>query len=327
MRKTHLTTIMGVLVTLLIGQTILSTSAIAPDEPPLYLHRVICKGYVYRHTGTPLSNVVVKVTTSSHETYRTKTNVNGYYYLAIYTNEYTNWKVSVDHPGYESQYYYIYSSGIQSRKFYIAPTDVKKIAFYFYNDKAVMSNIIKEFGSQLKKDEGFTVYYKKDIQDINAEFTKIDNLEDQDTILYLQFNGHGMRGNSKILLGYKDDGGDYWVDASYLNTQLKKLESKNIMVYIGACFSGGFIDACSKSGRFVITASDADHPTTARGKVPYSYPTFDYYFYYWLGKDKSDVEAFNRARADTLFYNQNNCPIGQNPLMNDQCAYTWFYWW
>ena len=308
--------------------TIYRSVILEPNKPTRldieYLVDFRCKGYVYDHMGNALSGATVKLIKVSGGTVLNTdtTDGNGYYDFTTEVMENLYCKIQASKSGYETHYITVYAGdGTTTYNFRIASTSALKMATFFYATDAAYYSTLKPFGDQLINEEGFdTVLYRENADDwLDVIQHDIDDLETSSSFVFIYVMAHG---------GYSSSSDDSYcamepgwfpekMYSSELASALTCLESKNIFVLIESCESGGFVDDVKSSNRFVI--STTDHYNSAWAVYD---PRFTYYFFEALYSGKSDNEAFSYAKSNA----QSEHPT-QNPMYNDQMAYTWFKWW
>ena len=108
-----------------------------------------------------------------------------------------------------------------------------------------------------------------------------------------------------------------------LVTYIGYLESENIFVLFGSCFSGGFVKNLEGTGRFIITSTDQYNYANAYNySIPNDEPYFEHYFFSRISQGYGDYSSYTYAVTQT----QNEYP-DQEPMYDDEIAYTWFEWW
>lgn len=141
-----------------------------------------------------------------------------------------------------------------------------------------------------------------------------DRLKEHNADLYIVFVGHGSEdqidfGTESISsLELKE-----WLDV--LNT------NANIIVMIGSCHSGSFIDDLSAPDRIIITSSRL-HENSNKGKsfaddIIQEGDYFIYHFFYAVSKGENLRDSFNEASLATSRYFDK-----QHPLLDDNHDYT-----
>lgn len=94
---------------------------------------------------------------------------------------------------------------------------------------------------------------------------------DGNDIVYMVFSDHG--GNSSGHSYFCTQGGSLW---DYeLGNELDDINCKNIVLLVGACYSGGFIDDCVGDGRIIGTAAPPDD-------YAYYWPGWHTFYLYWF---------------------------------------------
>ena len=97
-------------------------------------------------------------------------------------------------------------------------------------------------------------------------------MEDQDDIVIYSHSAHGglVPGYSYSLCTYDWSIWDYELDA-----KLDNLGSKNVLVVLGCCQSGGFIPTLGQTGRVILTSSRASEYSYGSSELRNS--IFDYF--------------------------------------------------
>lgn len=304
-----------------------------------YIPQVTCYGYVRTHVSQPLSSVTVRLYNSIGTLLvSTTTNSQGYYTLSYGSDGLgESLKLQITKTGYETQYVYVSDNGNFNRNFYTAPTNVKKIAVFFYATDATTYSYVSAWGNQLKNEEDFTsvIYYENPTDWQSTIRNNIAPLEDGNTLLFLYFCAHGdydsVNSNSYMRIrhvwvwdlwpffGHYDD---KYIYSNTLNTELDTyIESGNVFVVIESCHSGGFVDDLTEAGVFVISTTDYNNLAYCMGPVP-NQGIFSYYFFNRIHNNYGDYSSYSYARTQAISLHSD-----QNPMYNDQIPYEWFKWW
>ena len=326
--------VIGLIISLAIVSPILGVRKAEGRIPPF--GDLIFYGYVYDHTGDALASATVKIKCGTAVLATTTTSSSGYYYVKTVTMaEGLTIKLEVTKSGYETQSAsYSDSPGTRTKTFYVAPTNVEKIAAFFYKTDATTSSYMVTFGNQLITEEGFdSVLYYENPTDWEGNIDDdIDPLEDEDTFVFIYFCAHGAYdGSNSYMVMSQYWVVDWWIFGHWeyrycysnaLNTAIDThLESENIFVLIESCHSGGFVDDLKGPGMFVIATTDHDNYAYCVSPVP-SVGVFSQGFFSRLSSGYTDSLAYTFARYDAI-----NAHSDQNPMKDDQCSYTWFQYW
>ncbi|MBD3191115.1 MAG: hypothetical protein GF308_10745 [Candidatus Heimdallarchaeota archaeon] len=342
----------GILVILSLGFVgILKTLAMPwPGYPGPTPHEFTYKGYVYDHTGSDdLSGAFVYMYDDhGNQVDNDITDSNGYYKLTHYTCDYTTYTIEVSKTYYHPQSIDVYSSGIHNYNFYLENTLADKFAIFFYASDAIEDTHIYTYRNRLRDGEGFDyTYIHKDVNDWKAKMSYIDSMENENDFIFIYLAGHGTYSNSDSIVrvnpgndGYRGamvtDSEPTTVDikSSEFETEINKLESKNILVVVESCFSGGFYeDLKYKSGVQVITSSDKYNAAYFYNAVEMNIGDadegcFSHYYFAKIYSGGSDSVAFSYARSKTLqFVDYYDFDYEQNPLRYDGTLYPWFRYW
>jgi len=125
----------------------------------------------------------------------------------------------------------------------------------------------------------------------------LDTMEDQDDIVIYSHSSHGglIPGYSYALYTYDSSIWDYTLDA-----KLDKLGSKNVLVVLDCCESGGFIPTLGKPGRVILTSCRSYEYSGATDKLRNGV------FTYFLVSEENIIDeipgvdgAFAREECDT----------------------------
>jgi len=199
--------------------------------------------------------------------------------------------------------------------------NVEKIAFLIYQDYdprweyyrtsgIITSNEIDDYCDILEAD-GYSTYVYQSPSSWISIIGFLDYLEDEDSIVLLYIPGHGYYtgADSRVQINfglniYSDD----------LRTEIDKLESKRICVFIDACQSGGFKDDLEKDGVTVITSNDYTHSSRAVcwPWIYSAYPMFSRRF-------------FNNIFTTEPFGNELNYMDDYNTFRYVRDYYSWSY--
>jgi len=325
--------VIGIITAIAIVAPILSINKIEGSPP---IGDLIFYGYVYDHTGDAVVGASVKIKCGTAVWASTTTSSTGYYYVKTLTMPMGETiKLEASKTGYDTQYSsYSDNPGTRTKTFYIAPTNVEKIAAFFYATDATTSAYMQSYGNQLINEEGFdTVLYYEDPTDWEGNIDDdIDPLEDSDTFVFIYFCAHGAYdGSNSYMQMSKYWVVDWWIFGHWeyrycysnaLNTAIDThLESENIMVLVESCHSGGFVDDLKGSGMHVIATTDHDNVAYCVSAVP-SVGVFTQGFFTRLNYGYNDGLAYSFARQDAI-----NAHSDQNPMHDDQCVYNWFQYW
>ena len=298
-----------------------------------YLVDLRCKGYVYNHIGTTLTSATVKLIKVSGGAVlkSVTTDSNGYYDFTKKVMENLYCKLQASKAGYETQYITLYASDqTTTANFRIAANSADRIAVFFYATDAIVEDYITPYGDQLEAEEGFdVVLYFENTGNLASAMSTVDTYENADDFVFIHIMTHGEdwyeTGISAIDLNADSI---FETTAGIFNTQLNRLESANIMLLVGACHSGSFIEACSGSGRFIITATDIDHSAYPMEEaIPNTEPVFEHFFFEVMSSNLGDSTIYSSARYDTMVYVEEEYEEEQYPRKSDLCPYTWFKWW
>lgn len=346
--------------------TLYKETYLYPDEPTVlnieWKVDLRCKGYVYDHVGTALIGATVKlIEVSSGGTLKSDTtDSNGYYDFTKSVMENLYCKLQVSKTGYETQYITLYaSSQTTTKNFRIASDSATKIAAFFYATDYTVKSTIEGYCNQLINEEGFEFVdvdeddeydlYFEDVSNWKIKFLQIEDLEDEDTFVFIYIGGHGEyleeEDNSRLRLTNEEIEDPTYMYSNELADEIDDhLESKNIFVFVSSCHSGGFVDDVKKAGRFVIAEASIDAVTyylidenSLPELIPLPETAFSYFYFDRIHNDLSDRSAYNAARSLTIEYFEDVLhPVYHgteldhgppDPVYNDQIAYTWFKWW
>ena len=147
----------------------------------------------------------------------------------------------------------------------------------------------------------------------------LDTMEDQDDIVIYSHSSHGglVPGYSYALATYDSSIWDYTLDA-----KLDNLGSKNVLVVLGCCESGGFIPTLGKPGRVILTSSKA---------TEYSYSSSDVrnsIFVYFL---VAEEDYFTRVPGIDGAFAREDCDTNHDGWISAEEAFAhasyWTTWW
>ena len=146
--------------------------------------------------------------------------------------------------------------------------------------------------------------------------------------LYIILIGHGS--SKKFYLDIDVGANSDYVSSGNLNTWINNLETKfsigmqqpQIMIFIGSCYSGSFIDELSKEGRIIITSAAANEESYKGPKNPESGNREGSFFlsllFNELRKDLNLNMSFTKAvqRIEQFTYSYNDSKIFKYPYFD-----------